>query len=273
MNLRAHLRPWVPPAIVDARRAWLGHTLKFRDAVQDWPAAQRESSGYGADEIVERVARATREVIAGRALFERDSALFYEPDFRYPILTALLHCALAHQGRLDVVDLGGSLGSTYRQCRPLLGGVQQLRWHVIEQPHFVEVGRREFATRELMFAASPDELPPADVPRLVLLSSVLQYLERPHEVLNGLLGLRASHLLIDRTPMSALASDRLCIQQAPKSVYDASYPCWVLSRDRLQQSLADAGWLVQAQFPGIEGGFTTPSGLSFEFRGLLALKT
>jgi putative methyltransferase (TIGR04325 family) len=272
MSIRAHLRAWTPPAITNARRAWLGHTLRFREASGDWAAAERESGGYAADLIVERVAQATREVIAGRAVFERDSVLFHEPDYRYPIVTALLHCAQANDGRLDVIDFGGSLGSTYRQCRPLLGGVRQLRWHVIEQPKFVIAGCREFTTGELDFAESVEELPPSDVPALILLSSVLQYLERPHEILDRLLARPASHLVIDRTPLSALDDDRLCVQQAPRSVYDASYPCWVLSRPRLLQRLTGVGWRVLGEFLGMEGAFTTSSGLSFKFRGFIAHK-
>ena len=126
MSIRAHIKAWTPPAIVDARRHWLGHTLRFGDAGDDWAAAERQSSGYAADVIVDRVAQATREVIAGRAVFERDSVLFHEPDYRYPIVAALLHCAQANNGRLDVIDFGGSLGSTYRQCKPLLDGVQRV---------------------------------------------------------------------------------------------------------------------------------------------------
>jgi len=272
MSIRAHIKAWTPPAIVDARRHWLGHTLRFGDAGDDWAAAGRQSSGYAADVIVDRVAQATREVIAGRAVFERDSVLFHEPDYRYPIVAALLHCAQANNGRLDVIDFGGSLGSTYRQCKPLLGGVRELRWRVIEQPKFVAVGRREFTTDELGFAESADELPPSDVPALILVSSVLQYLEQPHSALDRLLQRRASHLVFDRTPMSARAEDRLCIQQVPKSIYDASYPCWVLSRPNLLRRLAAAGWDVLGEFPGMEGAFTTPSGLAFEFRGFIACK-
>lgn len=270
MSIRTHLRAWTPPALTNARRVWLGHTLRFRDASGDWAAAERESSGYAADLIVDRVTRATREVIAGRAVFERDSMLFHEPDYRYPIVTALLHAAHAHNSRLEVIDFGGSLGSTYRQCKPLLGGVKQLRWHVIEQPKFVAAGRGEFTTGELDFAESVEDVPTSDVPALILLSSVLQYLERPHEILDRLLARPASHLVIDRSPMSALDDDRLCIQQAPKSVYDASYPCWVLSQPKLLRRLESAGWRVLCEFPGMEGVFATSSGLSFEFRGLIA---
>src|SRR3546814_11444165 len=61
--------------------------------------------------------------------------------------------------RLDVIDFGGSLGSTYRQCRPLLDAVQHLQWHVVAQPHFVEAGRQEVETDELHFWNDISDVP------------------------------------------------------------------------------------------------------------------
>jgi putative methyltransferase (TIGR04325 family) len=116
MNVRSIVKAWMPPVITDARRAWLGHGLRFSDASGDWAETTRRSKGYAAELIVDAVARATREVVAGRAAFERDSVLFDTPDFRYPIVAALLRAAAQNNGHLEVVDFGGSLGSTYRQC-------------------------------------------------------------------------------------------------------------------------------------------------------------
>jgi len=44
--------------------------------------------------------------------------------------------ALVAKGRLSVVDVGGSLGSSYFQCRPLLRVVPQVDWAVVEQPSY-----------------------------------------------------------------------------------------------------------------------------------------
>ena len=273
MSVRSIVKAWIPPAITDARRTWLGHGLRFSDATEGWAETAQRSSGYAAEVIVDAVARGTREVIAGRAAFERDSVLFQTPDFRYPIVAALLRAAVHSDGRLEVVDFGGSLGSTYRQCKPFLARLHRLRWHVVEQAHFVATGRREFTTDELDFAASLHELPQFEAPAVILLSSVLQYLEDPEQTLDSLLLLNASHLVIDRTPMSNLDENRLCIQHVPKTIYEASYPCWALSRPRLLSRLADARWTVLGEFPGLEGAFRTPSRLEFEFRGLIAVRT
>lgn len=271
MNLRLRIKRWVPPALLEVRRRHIGNALHFVDGPGDWAQALRQSSGYSMESIVERVAAATREVIAGRALYERDSVLFQEPDYPFPIVAQLLRAALANGGRLNVIDFGGSLGSTYRQCRPMLDGVDEVSWCVVEQPVFVSLGQREFTTEELHFAASLQDLRQGPVPALILLSSVLQYLEHPEATLRELLSLGANHLVLDRTSMSTVLADpRLCIQQTPKRIYDASYPCWILSRSSLLATLQGAGWHVRAEFENREGHFATQTGLEFEFRGLIA---
>lgn len=270
MSLRSRIKPWVPPALLETRRQRLGHVLRFTDGVAEWPEALRQSSGYSVDSIIERVAAATREVVAGRARYERDSVLFHEPDYRYPIVTHLLRAALVNGGRLNVIDFGGALGSTYRQCRPLLDGVDEVRWQVIEQSAFVSIGRSEFTTEELSFVHTIQELTPSDVPALILLSSVLQYLEHPEPTLTELLRLDATHLVVDRTPFSTHTDDRLCIQHIPSSIYDASYPCWVLSAPRLRGLLLGEGWQIGAEFDSGDGHFRTARGLEFVFRGFIA---
>jgi len=226
------------------------------------------SAGYGTATIVERVAAATRAVIAGEAVYERDSVLFHEPAWPFPVLAALLRVAALNAGKLDVFDFGGSLGSTYRQCRPFLGSLAHLRWCVIEQPAFVTVGQAEFSSAELSFAATLADLPDPVAAPIVLASSVLQYLVDPAQTLHELSRLRASHLMIDRTPLCEQATNRLCIQHVPKHIYAASYPCWILSRSRLLDQLT-TDWRLVCDFPGADGTYTTDDGLRFEFRGLI----
>jgi len=270
VNLRSRIKPWMPPALLEVRQRRLGHVLRFTDGLADWTEALRQSSGYSVDSIIERVAAATRAVVAGRARYERDSVLFHESDYRYPIVTQLLRAALVNRGRLNVIDFGGSFGSTYRQCRPLLDGVDEVRWQVIEQPAFVSIGQREFTTEELSFVPTIQELTPSEVPALILLSSVLQYLEHPEPTLTQLLRLDATHLVVDRTPFSTQPDDRLCVQHTPSSIYDASYPCWILSAPRLRGLVLSEGWQIEAEFDSGDGHFRTARGLEFVFRGFIA---
>ena len=262
-----HVRDWVPPLLWRVIRQWGGGSMSFRRSPGSWRKGLAISSGYSQEEILTRVVLATRAVVSGQAIYERDSVLFHEPALPFQILAPLLRAAALNHGVLNVVDIGGALGSTFRQCRAYLGPVGKLRWYVVEQPHFVAAGNREFAGDELTFVESLPALPPMSEPCVVLASSVLQYLEKPDELLGELRQLNASALVVDRTPLSSAPEHRLCIQHVSSRIYPASYPCWVLSRPRVIESLS-GDWRVSAEFSCPEGSYSL--GLSsFEFRGIL----
>jgi putative methyltransferase (TIGR04325 family) len=137
----------------------------------------------------------------------------------------------------------------------------------VEQPQFVDAGRAGFSTEELSFASSLPSQDARGKPHLLLACSVLQYLPDPHAVLDQLADTGAPALFIDRTPVSDLPHDRLCIQHVPTSIHSASYPCWILSRSRLMARL-ERHWSLRAEFPCAEGSVRTDEGLPFTFVGL-----
>jgi putative methyltransferase (TIGR04325 family) len=257
-----------PPVLVDLYRRWSGKILRFVDVPDGWEAAVRISTGYSSGDILARVRAATAAVVSGEAAFERDSVLFYEPEFPFSLLAALLRVAVLEQNHLSVVDFGGSLGSTYRQCRPLLQGLASLRWNVVEQPAFAAVGQSDFATDELGFFASLDDMPALGPGAVIIASSVLQYLEDPSTTLAKFAGLPARHLVVDRTPVHRGTTDRVSVQEVPAHIYRASYPCWIFSHEALLRRLSPH-WRVVADHPCAEGAARTEGGLPFEFRGLI----
>ncbi|MEO7336677.1 MAG: methyltransferase, TIGR04325 family [Caldimonas sp.] len=267
MSASTLARGLAPPVLVDLYRRWSGKTLRFIDVPEGWDEAVRLSTGYADGDILERVLAATRAVVSGQAAFERDSVLFDAPELPFPLLAALLRAAVIERGDLTVVDFGGALGSTYRQCRDFLDGLSRLRWHVVEQSAFAQAGR-EFATDELRFFAALDELPALSNGAVIVASSVLQYLADPLDTLRRFAAMSARHLVIDRTPMHRGATDRLCIQQVPSHIYRASYPCWIFSQEALLERLAPH-WRVVADHPCAEGASQTEQGSPFEFRGLV----
>ena len=80
-------------------------------------------------------------VVDGRAAYERDSVLFEEVEYVWPLLASLMWVGARHLGSLNVLDFGGSLGSTYFQNRIFLATLPSVRWNIVEQPRHVEVGR------------------------------------------------------------------------------------------------------------------------------------
>src|SRR6266702_290349 len=75
--------------------------------------ACQASTGYDSDLILERVRDALLKVKSGEAVYERDSVLFDEVQYSWPLLAGLLWIASCNGNRLHLLDFGGSLGSSY----------------------------------------------------------------------------------------------------------------------------------------------------------------
>jgi putative methyltransferase (TIGR04325 family) len=232
------LRSLLPPLAMRWLRRWRGQTSRFNGNFATWAEAQRASTGYDSALILERVLAATREVRAGRAAFERDSVRFEQSETNHPLLAGLLYVAARNGGKLAVADFGGSLGSVYWQHRRWFDTLEAVRWSVVEQPHFVAAGRQELADARLGFYATLAECVAQERPTVLLLSSVLSYLEAPQALLDEAIRTKFSYILIDRTPCLEGAPDRLTVQQVPPAIYPASYPCWLFARSSLLQPLA-----------------------------------
>lgn len=234
---RGQLRSLIPGRV----RRWLRRLVRpaiYRGDFASWAEAQRASRGYADPKIMEKVIASARTVRDGRAVWDRDTVLFHTPEANEPLLRALRRAAAAHDGQLNVLDFGGALGSTWWQHRPWLADLRSVRWSVVEQADLVEVGRREFTVGPLQFFASVDECVAADAPRVVLLSSVLPYLESPRALLADLGGRGFDHMIVDRTGFVERGRDRLTVQQVPAAIYEASYPCWFLDLGSFRQGLA-----------------------------------
>lgn len=258
----------IPPIVRDWRLRLLDRAIRYYGRPIDWQQAKAISVGYADENIIAKVSEAARAVASGAARYERDSVLFQDTDYPFAVLAALLRAAAANNNRLEVVDFGGSLGSTYHQCRRFLDGVSAIDWWVVEQATFVAAGRREFANEELRFVHDFGELPKVAPGGVALACSVLQYMEDPSLTLASLDKLPVRHLVIDRTPISEAETNRLCVQHVPKSIYKANYPCWIFSRPYLL-SILSKSWRVVSDFACMEGKARTDDGLEFEYRGLI----
>ena len=150
-RIRKVVEDLLPPLLVrQLRRAPPDRgMIRFTGDHPDWGAALSESTGYDAPVILERTRDALRKVRDGEVAFERDSVVFAEQDYQFPLLACLLRAALESRGELNVLDFGGSLGSSYFQCRSFLPPLARLRWNIVEQAKHVECGRREFANEQL----------------------------------------------------------------------------------------------------------------------------
>lgn len=223
----------------------------FRGNFASWPAARLASSGYDDAAVLERVTKAARAARDGFAAWDRDGMAFAESEIHPPLLAALRASGVAENGRLHVVDFGGGLGGTWRQYRSALADLSEIRWCVVEQPHFVEVGTREFSNDEMSFHSTLETIPAGATWTVVLFSSVLQYLETPHETLTEAVRLGFRHLIIDRTSFWNGGRDRLTVQFTPPALGGGSYPCWLFDRATLLASLSQTHEFV-SEWPGFD---------------------
>jgi len=206
---------------------------------RSWGEAMAASTGYDSEIILEKTRLALLAVKNGGAAFERDSVLFDEIEYAWPSLAGLMWVAARSGWTLNVLDFGGSLGSTYFQNLAFLSALPGVRWNIVEQPQHVKTGKEWFEDDHLRFYADIRDCLAETQPNVVLLSSVLQYLERPYAVLDQVLALPCELVIIDRTPFWSGPVDRLCVQAVPPSIYPASYPSWIFSRQEFRSRLDD----------------------------------
>jgi putative methyltransferase (TIGR04325 family) len=259
--------PWlgdlVPPAVTRAMMA--RHATQFDDSCGTWDRAVAAAPPEDWRAVLAKVESAMAEVAAGRAALERDGVALPEPEYRWPVVAGLLREAARARGSVSVVDVGGSLGSTYRQYRDLLEGID-VRWAVVEQQDFVDASG-PYADDRLTFHTTVTEAAAAVAPQVVLLSSVLQYLPEPRRALEQATQTAATTLIIDRTPVTQRAEDIAAVQVVPPSIYAARYPVWLLSRARLLAALD--GWTCVDEFPGLEPDARSRGGVPIAWRGFL----
>lgn len=203
-----------------------------------WQAALTASKGYDAPEILEKIKTAALRVKNGEFACERDSVLFEEKQYDWTLIAYLFKAAYENDGHLTVLDFGGSLGSSYYTVRDLLGSLKSLKWCIVEQENYVACGKEYFQDDHLFFYEDIETCLSEQEPQVLLFSSVLQYIERPFELLERVNDMQDIHyLVVLRTSVSSQSENRICVQRVDPAIYPASYPSWVFSEQKLLNQL------------------------------------
>ena len=96
----------------------------------------------------------------------------------------------------------------------------------------------------------------------------MQYFEDPDQLLRDINSINARAIIIDRTPLHDEDPEHhLVVQHVPMSLDGGSYPCWILSRRRVFDTLHR--WQAIADGISPEGRGNTDRGLHFEFSALI----
>ena len=205
-----------------------------------WEAAEKESQKYGASysgsQILKRVADATQKVRQGEGVYEQDGIVFYEENNNYELIAALLW-VYARQKSLKVLDCGGALGSTYFRYRKLLEPCES-EWTIVEQRHYVEYGKKNIPEIQFLYDIA-EYHKEADV---VLLSSVLGYLEDTYGQFRQILEQGAEYIIIDELAFSPDDVEAVRLQHVPARIYSAVYPVRLLSLTEFKKFFDENGY-------------------------------
>ncbi|MDB5807755.1 MAG: hypothetical protein JWN73_5077 [Betaproteobacteria bacterium] len=271
-HLKPFLKDWCPPALLRGLRGLRasagGNGIEFSGDYPSWAQASAQATGYAAGNILEKAREAVLKVKRGEAACERDTVVFDHIEYSYPLLANLLHAASLNGNRLSVLDFGGALGSSYYQNRGYLRHLGELHWMVVEQPHFVECGKTHFADGVLSFHESVEGALAVRRPDFVLLSSVVQYLEHPGQIVQTLVKTRAPTILVDRAPVLFDVPTRLTVQTVPPSIYEASYPCRLFNERELIACF-EPEYVLADQFDASIGSSIAVRGAVGGYRGYL----
>lgn len=194
-----------------------------------WGKALQQTTGYDNKEIFKKVKRAALAVTKGKARFERDSVLFYDRIYDWPLLAILLKISAENNDQLNIADFGGSLGSTYFQHRDFLSGLKEIRWNIIEQKHFVDFGIKHLKSPNLYFYYDLDNCFKDTKPSVFLASGVIEYVKDPLALIDHIIKLKIPNIVFDLTPYIDTSDHKILIQKVSPIIYDASYPIWAFN--------------------------------------------
>lgn len=245
--------------------------LEWRGNYSSWEQAKKNSDGFDAPQILEKVYNSTMKVKVGMAKYERDSVTFNNIQYPWAVIAILLKINSQNNSSLHVVDFGGSLGTTYFQCRSFFSGIGRLSWSVIEQKHFVDCGKKYIADGTLDFFYEIDEVLNSEVKvDILIVSGTLQYLPDPYDSLDRFFSYRIPHIILDRTPFVQKVSDRLTLQYVPKEIYDAVFPAWFFNEDKMKNYFEANGYSVEYSFDSFaDSPSILEDGSKAEWKGML----
>lgn len=229
--VRRALKALTPPAITDIYRKLrsTGNIGIWRGDFRTWQDAKASSSGYDDPAILRITKDAALKVKNGEAAGERDSVLFEKVQYSWPVTSHLLKIIIENDNNLNLIDFGGALGSSYFQNKRLIPKNVCVSWNVVEQEKYIEVGNRDIADGNLSFHYTLREAYDKSAAKTLLLSSVLQYLEKPYDFLDDVMRYSFENIIVDRTAFIEGDTDRITVQKVPDKIYKASYPAWFFS--------------------------------------------
>jgi len=201
---------------------------------KSYEEVKKISEGYDADVILRKCSCSLLKVKNGEAVYERDSVLFDKIQYSYPLLTSLIWIASKSGNKLDIIDFGGSLGSSYFQNYRMLSHLDSVKWNIVEQENFIVEGKKNFQDNNLKFYFTIKDCLKENKPNAILFSSVIQYIENPYMFLDNILAYNFEYIIFDLTGFVESQEDILTLQVVPETIYNANYPCRFFNEEKFK---------------------------------------
>lgn len=262
--LKSLIKEFLPPVVIKLYQKIKQNNYGWHGDYSTWEDAQKASTGYDSSIILEKVRSALLKVKAGNAVYERDSVLFDDVQYSWPLLAGLMFGCAKSGGNLKVLDFGGSLGSTYYQNKKFLDLLDYVSWSIVEQKHFVDAGKQDFEDGRLKFFYDIETCIEKEKPNILLLSGVLQYIKNTYTLLDEILKYNFDYIVLDRTPFVDKENDILTCQKVPDIIYSASYPHWFFNYNKMKDYFLTQNYVVIQDFVGNDGMSSW-----YQFKGLV----
>lgn len=217
----------------------------FEGRFSDFESAEKVcfGKGYEDDKIFVKVKKSAMAVKEGKACYERDGYLFYEKDY-YLQLLAILYEVFLQYGELNVIDFGGSLGSTYFQNKDkLIKNIDKIEWNIVEQKHFVEWGKKVLEDNILKFYYNVNEVEKCNC---VVFGGSLQYLENYKAILMQIVDKGVPYIVVDRVPVSN--ESWVSVEYVHEPIYEAVYPLYIMDEAALIKQFRDLGYVLDQKW-------------------------
>ncbi len=219
--------------------------FNFHGTFNSWRDAKKNSSGYDSPKIINKLKSSVIKLKKNKFLFERDTVLFSKPIYDWIILYYILH-NYYKKNSLNLIDFGGSLGSTYFQHKFFLKNLNLLKWNIVEQKKIVNIGNKLLKNELLKFNDNLENVLKKNKTELIIFNTVLQYVEDPWYFLK-LIKKKGIMIIINNILFTKKNHDIILIQKNPKRIYEASYPLRIFSRKNFLKMLKKRFKLVKAE--------------------------
>jgi putative methyltransferase (TIGR04325 family) len=260
------MNDWLPPVVMRVllklyRKKGRPH---FTGEYESWAEATNNAIGYDDPEILRKVLESTLKVKDCEFAYARDGVVFEKVEYSWELLTGLMLCAVKNKGKLSVLDVGGGLGTTYFQNKIFLENIDEVKWSIVEQAHYVDAGEKYFQDDVLKFYGSVESCLCIQTPNVAIISASMQYMPNQKSFLETIISTEIDILIIDRTFVQQTNSNKIYVQHI-----GGDYPCFSISESWLIKTLEEKYKLI-VDFDSLP--FSELETIDSEFKGYIFMK-